>query len=152
MEGASLYDEKLKGLIPRMFEYLFKKISEADPKVEFTIKCSYLEIYMEKICDLLDGKRPTMISWLTSSQPRNKTSKSKKTRREASTYRTPPKSTFHARKKCMKLCAEARQTAQWPLRGWTRYRLGPTRSFKSVSYKKTQKQTRERWASYTAVI
>ena len=23
MEGASLYDEQLKGLIPRMFEYLF---------------------------------------------------------------------------------------------------------------------------------
>jgi kinesin family protein 5 len=30
MEGAGLYDEKLKGLIPRMFEYLFKKIGEAD--------------------------------------------------------------------------------------------------------------------------
>jgi hypothetical protein len=30
MEGAGLYDEKLKGLIPRMFEYLFKKIGEED--------------------------------------------------------------------------------------------------------------------------
>ena len=56
MEGGNLYDEKLKGLIPRMFEYLFKKIRDADSKIEFSIKCSYLEIYMEKICDLLDGK------------------------------------------------------------------------------------------------
>ena len=56
MEGANLYDEKLKGLIPRMFEYLFKKIGQSDAKIEFSIKCSYLEIYMEKICDLLDGK------------------------------------------------------------------------------------------------
>ena len=56
MEGANLYDEKLKGLIPRMFEYLFRKISEAGANIEFTIKCSYLEIYMERICDLLDGK------------------------------------------------------------------------------------------------
>lgn len=55
MEGANLYDEKLKGLIPRMFEYLFSKIGAADSKIEFTIKCSYLEIYMERICDLLDG-------------------------------------------------------------------------------------------------
>jgi kinesin family protein 5 len=26
MEGASLYDEQTRGLIPRMFEYLFAKI------------------------------------------------------------------------------------------------------------------------------
>jgi kinesin family member 5 len=60
MEGANLYDAKLKGLIPRMFEYLFSKIARADPKVEFTIKCSYLEIYMERICDLLDAKKQNL--------------------------------------------------------------------------------------------
>lgn len=49
MEGSSLYDVQNKGLIPRMFEYLFERIGAADSAVEFTIKCSYLEIYMEKI-------------------------------------------------------------------------------------------------------
>ena len=56
MEGGSLYDPVTKGLIPRMFEYIFKQIGSADQAIEFNIKCSYLEIYMEKICDLLDGK------------------------------------------------------------------------------------------------
>ena len=56
MEGGSLYDPDTKGLIPRSFEYIFTKITAADPAIEFNIKCSYLEIYMEKICDLLDGK------------------------------------------------------------------------------------------------
>ena len=51
-----MYDPDTKGLIPRMFEYIFQKVAEADPAIEFNIKCSYLEIYMEKICDLLDGK------------------------------------------------------------------------------------------------
>ena len=56
MEGGSLYDPVTKGLIPRSFEYLFEKIGASDPSIEFQIKCSYLEIYMERICDLLDGK------------------------------------------------------------------------------------------------
>jgi kinesin family member 5 len=49
MEGGSLHDPVSKGLIPRMFEYLFSKIESSDPAIEFTIKVSYLEIYMEKI-------------------------------------------------------------------------------------------------------
>jgi kinesin family protein 5 len=56
MEGIR-GDEELAGIIPRMFDFLFKCISEADPDVEFAIKCSYLEIYMEKIKDLLDPKK-----------------------------------------------------------------------------------------------
>ena len=56
MEGGSLYDPDTKGLIPRSFEYIFSKITAADPAIEFNIKCTYLEIYMERICDLLDGK------------------------------------------------------------------------------------------------
>ena len=60
MEGASLFDQQTKGLIPRMFEYLFDKIQQADPAVEFSIKCSYMEIYREKICDLLDCKKTNL--------------------------------------------------------------------------------------------
>lgn len=40
-----------------MFEYLFDKIRLADSSIEFSIKCSYMEIYMERICDLLDAKK-----------------------------------------------------------------------------------------------
>lgn len=46
----------MKGLVPRMFLYLFKCIEGADADIEFNIKCSFLEIYMEKIQDLLDRK------------------------------------------------------------------------------------------------
>jgi len=49
MEGADYYNEELKGLLPRMFSYLFNLIEKTDPAIEFNIKCSFLEIYMEKI-------------------------------------------------------------------------------------------------------
>jgi len=39
-----------------MFNYLFSLIEKADQAIEFNIKCSFLEIYMEKILDLLDRK------------------------------------------------------------------------------------------------
>jgi kinesin family protein 5 len=39
-----------------MFGYLFKQIESADADIEFSIKCSFLEIYMERIQDLLDRK------------------------------------------------------------------------------------------------
>jgi hypothetical protein len=110
MEGANLYDEKLKGLIPRMFEYLFRKISEADAKIEFTIKCSYLEIYMERICDLLDGN---VFKMAYSLQRRSRTFKLRRTKRGDCTYRTRLRFTFRVLTRCSKLCAEGRQIAQW---------------------------------------
>ena len=60
MEGAGLDNEQLLGIIPRMFERLFDRISKADANIEFSIKCSYLEIYMEKIQDLLDCKKTNL--------------------------------------------------------------------------------------------
>ena len=60
MEGANLYDPELKGLIPRMFEWIFNKIKDEPPEIEFSVKCSYLEIYMEKIQDLLDAKKQNL--------------------------------------------------------------------------------------------
>jgi kinesin family member 5 len=59
MEGIRSNPD-LAGIIPRMFDHLFKCISEADPDIEFSIKCSYLEIYMEKIMDLLDPKKTNL--------------------------------------------------------------------------------------------
>lgn len=59
MEGVRK-DPDLQGIIPRMFDNLFERISEADPDIEFNIKCSYLEIYMEKIKDLLNPKQTNL--------------------------------------------------------------------------------------------
>ena len=55
MEGPDLDDEELMGIVPRMMNTIFQLIMEADEKVEFTVKVSFLEIYLEKLNDLLDG-------------------------------------------------------------------------------------------------
>ena len=56
MEGI-IHDEDLKGIIPRSVEGLFKGVEYAESHIEFTFKVSYIEIYMEKIRDLLDMTR-----------------------------------------------------------------------------------------------
>jgi Kinesin motor domain len=38
-------------------EALFTAVTEADESIEFTFKVTYVEIYMEKIRDLLDESR-----------------------------------------------------------------------------------------------
>jgi kinesin family protein 5 len=43
-------------LIPRIVEQIFAAIVEADSNIEYTVKVSYMEIYMEKIKDLLARK------------------------------------------------------------------------------------------------
>jgi len=47
-------DPVLKGLIPRIIDSIFEHVQSADPSLEFTIQVSYLEIYLEKLKDLLD--------------------------------------------------------------------------------------------------
>lgn len=56
MEGVITSDDT-KGIIPRAVEALFDGVSEADENIEFTFKVSYVEIYLEKIRDLLDETR-----------------------------------------------------------------------------------------------
>ena len=56
MEG-NINNEDTKGIIPRAVEALFDAVSGAHKSVEFTFKVSYVEIYMEKIRDLLDETR-----------------------------------------------------------------------------------------------
>lgn len=56
MEGNA-DDPDLMGIIPRSVSSIFDGVSTADESLEFTIKVSYVEIYMEKIRDLLDDTR-----------------------------------------------------------------------------------------------
>lgn len=56
MEGDITSNDN-KGIIPRAVEALFDGVSQADENYEFTFKVSYVEIYLEKIRDLLDENR-----------------------------------------------------------------------------------------------
>jgi kinesin family protein 5 len=47
----------LMGITPRMVTHLFEFISNSSDQLEFTVKISYCEIYMEKIRDLIDISR-----------------------------------------------------------------------------------------------
>jgi kinesin family protein 5 len=49
----------MKGMTPRLVEKIFDNIIQASSNIEFTVKVSYIEIYMEKIRDLLDRKQST---------------------------------------------------------------------------------------------
>ena len=56
MEGIPT-DDILMGVIPRMMQLIFDKISSGSPDIEFSVKCQYYQIYNEKIQDLLDTRK-----------------------------------------------------------------------------------------------
>ena len=62
-------DPVLKGLIPRIIESIFEHVQSADQALEFTIQVSYLEIYLEKLKDLLDRMFNCCYNTLTLSKP-----------------------------------------------------------------------------------
>ena len=50
-----LHDENLRGIVPRIVDDIFNHIYGMDENLEFHIKVSYFEIYLDKVRDLLDG-------------------------------------------------------------------------------------------------
>lgn len=56
MMGSSIDDPDNKGVIPRIIEQIFTSIQMAPANMEFTVKVAYMEIYMEKVKDLLVRK------------------------------------------------------------------------------------------------
>ena len=50
--------EDKKGVIPRLCDTLFERIAmhARDPSLSFKVEVSYMEIYNEKVRDLLDPK------------------------------------------------------------------------------------------------
>ncbi|TRY59285.1 hypothetical protein DNTS_016362 [Danionella cerebrum] len=59
MEGQ-LHNHQLMGIIPRIAEDIFEHIYSMDENLEFHIKVSYFEIYMDKIRDLLDVSKTNL--------------------------------------------------------------------------------------------
>lgn len=55
-KGADIDDENTKGIIPRIVEQIFASIMASPSNIEFTVKVSYMEIYMEKVRDLLNRR------------------------------------------------------------------------------------------------
>lgn len=53
LKGPNIDDPIMKGIIPRITEQIFASIMASPPNLEYSIKVSYMEIYMEKIRDLL---------------------------------------------------------------------------------------------------
>lgn len=49
--------EVTEGMIPRVIADLLDRLDDAPETVEFTIRCSFVEIYLEKVCDLLQPWR-----------------------------------------------------------------------------------------------
>lgn len=53
MMGTDMDDEVGRGVIPRIVEQIFASILASPGTIEYTVRVSYMEIYMERIRDLL---------------------------------------------------------------------------------------------------
>lgn len=53
MMGSDIDDTDGKGIIPRIVEQMFASILTSPSNIEYTVRVSYMEIYMERIRDLL---------------------------------------------------------------------------------------------------
>ena len=57
MQGPSIVDIDMQGIIPRIIRTIFSRIESANSNLEFTVKIQMCEIYKEKIRDLLNIKK-----------------------------------------------------------------------------------------------
>ena len=60
MTGNEGSDNSGIGIIPRIINDLFYTIQQTDETIEFTVRISYCEIYLEKIKDLIDPSRQNL--------------------------------------------------------------------------------------------
>ncbi len=54
MEGSNIDDPEMRGITPRVVDTVFEMIDESPPYLDFTLKVSMVEIYLEKLRDLID--------------------------------------------------------------------------------------------------
>jgi hypothetical protein len=62
--GSQRFFSQLPFIFP-LIRKLFEMIRNHPTKAEFTISCSYLEIYQEKITDLLNMDKRDLQVWLS---------------------------------------------------------------------------------------
>lgn len=60
MQGPDIENIEMQGIVPRMVRTIFSKIENSSENVEFTVKVSMIEIYMEKVRDLLDTTKQNL--------------------------------------------------------------------------------------------
>ena len=60
MTGPNVENVELQGIIPRMVRTVFNRIDTASDAIDFSVKVSMIEIYMEKIRDLLDPSKDNL--------------------------------------------------------------------------------------------
>ncbi|EIM90052.1 kinesin heavy chain [Stereum hirsutum FP-91666 SS1] len=60
MMGADIDSPELAGIIPRITEQIFQSIVESDAHLEYFVKVSYMEIYLERIRDLLQPQNDNL--------------------------------------------------------------------------------------------
>ena len=53
-KGPEHVADEDRGIIPKVIRHIFDFIDGADKEVKFLVRCSYLEIYQEKVMDLLN--------------------------------------------------------------------------------------------------
>jgi len=60
MMGENINDIELMGIIPRSVFEIFSKILESPTDNQFYIRVGMMQIYNEKICDLIDIKKENL--------------------------------------------------------------------------------------------
>ncbi|KAK9474735.1 uncharacterized protein V1510DRAFT_405815 [Dipodascopsis tothii] len=60
MMGPSIDDAENCGIIPRIIEQIFQLILQSPAEIEYTVNVSYMEIYMEKVKDLLQPQNDNL--------------------------------------------------------------------------------------------
>lgn len=60
MQGPDIESIEMQGIIPRMVRTVFNRIETASEAIEFSVKVSMVEIYMEKIRDLIDPSKDNL--------------------------------------------------------------------------------------------
>jgi kinesin family protein 5 len=60
MQGPDISDRETQGIIPRMVRTVFNRIDNASEKIEFIVKVQMIEIYNEKIKDIIDTTKDNL--------------------------------------------------------------------------------------------
>lgn len=60
MMGSSIDDPVSRGAIPRIVDRIFEMIIQSSSDIEYTVRVSYMEIYMERIKDLLNPRNDNL--------------------------------------------------------------------------------------------